>query len=126
MRTTVETGEYARVFISKCNVYMPGREPLEEISGVCIETHSGRECGGDKNFTHECVKVTQAVLVCCPAFSRAKRGIFQSWIESLNGERSMIATKEFLLPKGEGQDEGKVRINNQTNPIFDHISREDI
>ena len=35
-------------------------------------------------------------------FCRAKREISQCGIESLNGERPMNTTKEFLLPEGEG------------------------
>jgi hypothetical protein len=31
----------------------------------------------------------------------------QRWIESLNGDRPVSATKDSLLPKGEGQDEGE-------------------
>lgn len=40
-------------------------------------------------------------------FCRGKRGVFQRWNESLNGEWPTNVTKGSLLPKGEGQDEGE-------------------
>jgi hypothetical protein len=40
---------------------------------------------------------------------RAKYEISQRWIESLNDKWPISATKESLLPQGEGQDEGEPR-----------------
>ena len=37
------------------------------------------------------------------------RKLPQRWIESLNGERATNPIKDFPLPKGEGQGEGKPR-----------------
>jgi hypothetical protein len=55
---------------------------------------------------------------------RAKREIIRRWIESLMGERSVSATKEFLLPEGEGQDEGELRLITQHQNMFAHTPTE--
>ncbi len=47
-----------------------------------------------------------------------KRQNFQLGIESPNGEQSTIAIKEFLLPEGEGQDEGEPRLVTRRPGIF--------
>ncbi len=44
----------------------------------------------------------------------------QRWIESQNGEQPRSATKEFLLPEGEGQDEGKPRSMTQRTYVLFH------
>ncbi len=44
---------------------------------------------------------------------RVKRKRPERWIESRIGDRTKSAIMEFLLPKGEGQDEGEPRVITQ-------------
>jgi hypothetical protein len=56
-------------------------------------------------------------------FRRTKCEIVQCWIESLNGEWSNSATKDSLLPEGEGQDEGEPHFITERRVIFARSER---
>ena len=54
--------------------------------------------------------------------ARNKHRSTQRWIESLNGEPAKSSIKDFPLPKGEGQGEGKQRTITKLRAGFRHAS----